>query len=142
MSYFHWIAGCSLGLAWIWRLARRGDWRAEDRRHLPSSSGTAGLPATHASALSFQPATKKRISKLRWFGLLHLDYENYEVIAVDDRSTDRTGEIMERIASARGARTSQGSANRRTASGVDGKAACHVERRQAGHGRLAAVYRR
>ena len=31
-------------------------------------------------------------------GLLALDYDNYEVIAVNDRSTDRTGEIMnERI---------------------------------------------
>jgi glycosyltransferase involved in cell wall biosynthesis len=30
--------------------------------------------------------------------LLALDYDNYEVIAVNDRSTDRTGEIMERIA--------------------------------------------
>jgi glycosyltransferase involved in cell wall biosynthesis len=31
--------------------------------------------------------------------LLELDYDNYEVIAVNDRSTDRTGEIMERVAS-------------------------------------------
>jgi glycosyltransferase involved in cell wall biosynthesis len=30
--------------------------------------------------------------------LLALDYENYQVIAVDDRSTDRTGEIMDAIA--------------------------------------------
>jgi len=30
--------------------------------------------------------------------LLALDYDNYDVIAVNDRSTDRTGEIMERIA--------------------------------------------
>lgn len=29
--------------------------------------------------------------------LLSLHYDNYEVIAVNDRSTDRTGEIMERI---------------------------------------------
>src|SRR5207244_8077038 len=31
--------------------------------------------------------------------LLALDYDNYEVIAVNDRSTDTTGEIMDRIAS-------------------------------------------
>ena len=29
--------------------------------------------------------------------LLELDYDNYEVIAVNDRSTDRTGEIMESV---------------------------------------------
>src|SRR5437868_6307386 len=29
--------------------------------------------------------------------LLDLDYENYEVIAVNDRSTDSTGEIIERL---------------------------------------------
>ena len=34
--------------------------------------------------------------------LLALDYDNYEVIAVNDRSTDPTGEIMERIAESAG----------------------------------------
>src|SRR5690242_8359041 len=28
---------------------------------------------------------------------LQLDYEDYEVLAIDDRSTDRTGEIMDDV---------------------------------------------
>ena len=47
---------------------------------------------------SFPPATKKRRSSRRCNTLLALDYDNYEVIAVNDRSTDRPGEIMERVA--------------------------------------------
>ena len=39
MSYFHWIAGCVLGLAWFWRLVGCGRRRAEDRRHSEAPSG-------------------------------------------------------------------------------------------------------
>ena len=39
--------------------------------------------------------------------LLALDYDNYEVIAVNDRSTDRTGAIMERVAESQNPRFSQ-----------------------------------
>ncbi len=39
--------------------------------------------------------------------LLELDYDNYEVIAVNDRSMDRTGEIMEKVAQAHEAHFSQ-----------------------------------
>jgi len=42
--------------------------------------------------------------------LLELDYRNYEVIAVNDRSTDRTGEIMERIEKSLHPSTSSGQA--------------------------------
>lgn len=42
--------------------------------------------------------------------LLALDYANYEVIAVNDRSTDRTGEIMERVASTHPSTTLRASA--------------------------------
>ena len=59
--------------------------------------------------------------------LLALDYDNYEVIAVDDRSTDRTGEIMEEIARGDAAGRRQGDTHRRIAFGMDGQAARHVE---------------
>jgi glycosyltransferase involved in cell wall biosynthesis len=42
--------------------------------------------------------------------LLALDYDNYEVIAVNDRSTDRTGEIMERVASTHSSKAAKGGA--------------------------------
>ena len=97
MSYFHWIAGCALGLAWLWRLAdaalgvpkiadvSRPEW---DRKPLGGPRVSIVVPACNEEADIEATLTR----------LLTLDYDNYEVIAVDDRSTDRTGEIMERIA--------------------------------------------
>jgi glycosyltransferase involved in cell wall biosynthesis len=97
MSYFHWIAGCVLGLTWLWRLLdaavgvpkiadiSRPEWvwkaRAGPRVSIvvPACNEAADIEATLIRLLSLQ-------------------YENYEIIAVDDRSTDETGEIMERIA--------------------------------------------
>ncbi len=99
MSYFHWIAGCTLGLAWIWRLvdAARGvptiadisrtEW---DRRPHGNPRVSIVVPACNEEGDIEATLTR----------LLSLDYDNSEVIAVDDRSTDRTGEIMERIAAA------------------------------------------
>jgi glycosyltransferase involved in cell wall biosynthesis len=97
MSYFHWIAGSVLGLAWLWRLVdaalgvptiadiSRHEW---DRKPLGSPRVSVVVPARNEETDIEATLTR----------LLTLDYDNYEVIAVDDRSTDRTGEIMERIA--------------------------------------------
>src|SRR6266849_3841536 len=99
MSYFNWIAGCSLGLAWAWRLVdatigvpkvadiSRLEW---DRKRPDNPRVSIIVPACNEEADIEATLTR----------LLALDYDNYEVIAVDDRSCDRTGEIMERIAAA------------------------------------------
>ncbi|HEV3205402.1 MAG TPA: glycosyltransferase [Terriglobales bacterium] len=97
MNYFHWIAGWILGLAWLWRLAdavlgvpkiadiSRPEW---NRRPAASPRVSLIVPARNEEADIAATLTR----------LLALDYDSYEVIAVDDRSTDRTGAIMEQIA--------------------------------------------
>ncbi len=99
MSYFHWITGCALGLLWLWRLAdaavgvpkiadiSEAEW---DRKPPASPRVSIIVPACNETADIEATLTH----------LLDLDYDNYEVIAVDDRSRDRTGEIMETIAAA------------------------------------------
>ncbi|MGH9547240.1 MAG: glycosyltransferase [Terriglobales bacterium] len=99
MSYFHWIAGCALGLAWLWRLAdaavgvpKIADIAQPEWDREPSGNPRVSIVVPACNEAPDIEATLAR--------LLALEYENYEVIAVDDRSTDRTGEIMERIAAA------------------------------------------
>ena len=99
MSYFHWIAGCTLGVVWLWRLAEAAagvpriadisevEW---DRKPSRAPSVSIIVPACNEAADIEATLTH----------LLDLDYDNYEVIAVDDRSRDRTGEIMEAVAAA------------------------------------------
>jgi glycosyltransferase involved in cell wall biosynthesis len=99
MAYLYWIAGTVLALAWFSRIVdaalgmpsvadiSRPEW---DRN--PVSE--AGNPRVSIIV----PARNEEDSIEQSLNLLlALDYDNYEVIAVNDRSTDRTGEIMERI---------------------------------------------
>ena len=103
MNYFHWIAGCLLGLAWFSRLvgAALGMPRVTDIA-LPEwdRKPFKGNPRVSiiVPACNEQETIEQGLSQL-----LALDYENYEVIAVDDRSTDRTGEIMDRVAASEAA---------------------------------------
>jgi cellulose synthase/poly-beta-1,6-N-acetylglucosamine synthase-like glycosyltransferase len=100
MIYFHWIAGSLLALAWFSRVvgAAIGMPKVTDvalpewDRNPVSSEGNPRVsiivPACNEEETIEQGLTQ----------LLALDYDNYEIIAVDDRSTDRTGEIMDRVA--------------------------------------------
>ena len=73
---------------WVFRVSTdisRPEW---DRT--PAKSGAS----TRVSVIV--PARNEEHDILR--RLLALDYNNYEVVAVDDRSSDRTGEIIGRLA--------------------------------------------
>ena len=100
MTYFHWIAGSILALAWVSRVigAARGmpkipdvsqpEWDRNPVRPSGNPRVSIVVPARDEEQDIEQSLTR----------LLALDYGNYEVIAVDDRSTDRTGERMDGIA--------------------------------------------
>jgi glycosyltransferase involved in cell wall biosynthesis len=97
MHYFHWIAGTILALAWFSRIvdAAIGMPSVADVSKPEWDRNPPGSPRVSIIV----PARNEEEdieSSLR--ALLALDYDNYEVIAVNDRSTDRTGEIMERMA--------------------------------------------
>ena len=97
MNYFHWIAGWVLGLTWLWRLvdAAVGVPKIADI----SRPEWVGQPRAGSRVSIVVPACNEAADiEATLLRLLSLHYENYEIIAVDDRSTDETGEIMERIA--------------------------------------------
>ena len=99
MHYFHWIAGTILALAWFSRILdaaigmpsvadiSKPDW---DRNPVSAT----GNPSVSIIVPARNEEDDIELSLTR---LLELDYDNFEVIAVNDRSTDRTGEIMERV---------------------------------------------
>jgi glycosyltransferase involved in cell wall biosynthesis len=97
MHYFHWLAGTILALAWFSRIvdAAIGMPSVADVSKPEWDRNPPGNPRVSIIV----PARNEEEdieSSLR--ALLALDYRNYEVIAVNDRSTDRTGEIMESLA--------------------------------------------
>ncbi len=115
MYYVHWIAGTILALAWFSRIIDAAigmpsvaniaepEW---DRNavaasgnlssgNLASGNRSSGTPRV---SIIVPARNEERDIEQSLTTLLELDYDNYEVIAVNDRSTDHTGEIMERVA--------------------------------------------
>jgi glycosyltransferase involved in cell wall biosynthesis len=100
MSYFHWIAGCILALVWFSRIvdAAIGMRTIADISH-PEWDRSSDKGGPRVSIIVPARNEEEHIGETLT-RLLGLDYKNYEVIAVNDRSTDHTGEVMDRIASA------------------------------------------
>jgi hypothetical protein len=98
MIWFYWISGLLLALIWLastlplaWHISEVADltqpeWAVPGDAPLPSL--TIVVPARNEEA-EIEPALRS---------LLQLDYPQLEVIAVDDRSTDQTSAIMDRLA--------------------------------------------
>src|ERR1700741_5154463 len=100
MVYFYWIAGTILALAWASRIvdAALGMPSVADVSR-PEWDRNPVLPSGNPRVSIIVPACNEEESiEQALKTLLALDYDNYEVIALNDRSTDRTGEIMERVA--------------------------------------------
>src|SRR5882724_5617789 len=100
MSYFLWISGVILALAWFSRIvdAALGIPQVADIAR-PEWDRKPVTPTGEPRVSIIVPARNEEehiggaLSQL-----LALEYCNYEVIAVNDRSTDRTGSIMDEIA--------------------------------------------
>src|SRR6478736_5113202 len=98
MIWFWWISGLLLAVIWLaptLQLAlhfsevadiTQPEWEPPQETALPSL--TIVVPARNEEA-EIEPALRS---------LLQLEYPHYEVVAVNDRSSDQTGEIMERLA--------------------------------------------
>lgn len=97
---FNWVAGSILGLAWSSRIVEAAFGlphiadisRPEWDRH-PSSTGREPRVSIIVPARNEEESIRETLQQL-----LALDYSNYEVIAVDDRSTDDTGQKMDQVA--------------------------------------------
>jgi Glycosyltransferase like family 2 len=98
MIWFYWVSGMLLALIWLattlplaWHISEIADltqpeWAAPGDTALPPLAIV--VPARNEEA-EIEPALRS---------LLQLNYPQFEVVAVDDRSTDQTGHIMERLA--------------------------------------------
>jgi len=93
--WFYWTIGCLLGGMWLFRLVETafGMRQIDD---ISQPQWDLKTPQPRVSVIV--PALNEEANiEAGLVSLLQLDYANYEIIAVNDRSTDRTGEIMDRL---------------------------------------------
>jgi len=99
MPYFHWIAGIILALAWASRIvdAALGMPKVADVSRPEWDRNPVAASGDPRVSIIVPARNEEETIEQTLRMLLALDYDNYEVIAVNDRSTDRTGEIMETV---------------------------------------------
>lgn len=97
MNIVWWVLGVVLAVVWT-------------SRFVDATVGMKRMADLNDAAWDRQPSTCPRVSLIvpalneqehveqALTGLTNQDYPNYEIIAINDRSTDRTGELMERVA--------------------------------------------
>lgn len=97
---FHWIAGTLLALAWSSRIVEAAfglphiadialpKWDRKPPTEMGEPRVSIIVPARNE-----EESIRETLRQL-----LSLEYSNYEIIAVNDRSTDRTGQIMNEVA--------------------------------------------
>ena len=101
-AVFHWIAGSFLALVWFSRLldAALGMPKVADISHPEWNRKPATANGNPRVSIIVPARNEEQHIGPALTKLLTLDYDNYEIIAVNDRSTDRTGEVIDQIASA------------------------------------------
>src|SRR5438477_7204804 len=101
MTYFHWITGTLLALIWLSRVVDTAlGVRTLTDISCPEWDRNPALPTGNPRVAIIVPARNEEDSiEQALQRLLSLDYDNYEVIAINDRSTDRTGELMDKMGS-------------------------------------------
>ena len=100
MGLFHWILGSVLALIWLSRVVDAGrGFRTITNISRPEWDRSPVTSSGNPSVTVIVPARNEETAigdALR--RLLVLDYTNYDIIAVNDRSTDRTGDVMNAVA--------------------------------------------